>query len=134
VKSYVLDASALLVFLQKKPSARKVAEIFKEALRGRAGVLMSAVNVGEVYAVIVREHGIDRAASTMSALSPLPVQFIDVTPRISFRAAEVKARYKLHYLDSFAASLAIDNKATLATCDSDFRSLANILPILWLKS
>jgi predicted nucleic acid-binding protein len=134
VKSYVLDASALFVFLQKKPSAHKVSELFKEALRGRAEVLMSAVNCGEVYGGILRQHGPERAAVALSAIYPLPVQLIDATLQRVLRAAEVKVRYKLYYADTFAASLAMEHKATLVTSDSDFRSLGNTVSILWLKS
>ncbi len=133
MKTYVLDASALLAYLQNKPSGKKVNELLKEALRGRAEVLMSAVNHGEVYAWILREHGAERAGATMGALQPLPIRIIDVTSPRALRAAEVKLTYKLYYVDSFAAALAIENKATLVTSDSDFRKLGHGFPILWLK-
>lgn len=133
MKIYVLDASALLAYLQNKPSGKKVNKLLKEALRGRADVLMSSVNQGEVYAWILREHGADRAVITMSALQPLPIRIIDVTSARALRAAEVKLTYKLYYVDSFAAALAIESKATLVTSDSDFRKLGHGFPILWLK-
>ena len=133
MKTYVLDASALLIFLQKKASAPKVGELFKEALRGRTEILMSAVNCGEVYGVILRVHGPGRATAAMSAIYPLPLQLIDVTSQKALRAADIKFRYKLYYVNSFAASLAVDHKATLVTSDSDFRSLGNTVSILWLK-
>jgi predicted nucleic acid-binding protein len=133
VKTYVLDASALFIFLQRKASAPKVSELFKEALRGRAEILMSAVNCGEVYGVILKEHGPERAAAAMSAIYPLPLQLIDATPQNALRAADIKFRHKLYYVDSFAASLAVDRKATLVTSDSDFRGLGNTVSILWLR-
>lgn len=133
MKTYVLDASALFSFLQKKTSASKVSELLKEAMRGRADVLMSAVNYGEVYGAILREHGPDRAIATMTAVRPLPIRLIDATPQRAFRAADVKSKYKLYYVDSFAAALALENKATLVTCDSDFRKLGHSFPVLWLK-
>jgi predicted nucleic acid-binding protein len=134
VKTYVLDASALFIFLQKKTSALKIGELFKQALRGRAQILMSAVNCGEVYGGILRQHEPERATAALSAIYPLPVQLIDATPQRALRAAEVKFRYKLYYADSFAAALALEHKATLVTSDSDFRSLGNALSILWLKN
>ncbi|HEY4842210.1 MAG TPA: hypothetical protein VIH78_09600 [Terriglobales bacterium] len=42
------DASALIAFLQKTPSAYRVNELLKEAQQERVKVLMSAVNYGEV--------------------------------------------------------------------------------------
>lgn len=133
MKTYVLDASALFVFLQNKPAANKVNELLKEAVRERAEILMSAVNYGEAYGAILREHGPDRAVATMNAVQPLPIRLIDATPQRAVRAADVKAKYKLYYVDSFAAALAIEYKATLVTSDSDFRKLGHGFPTVWLK-
>jgi predicted nucleic acid-binding protein len=133
VKTYVFDASALFGFLQKKPAADRVNELLKDAMRGRIEILMSAVNYGEVYGAVLREYGKDRAVATMNAVHPLPLQLIDATPQRAFHAADVKSRYKLYYVDSFAAALAIEHKATLVTSDSDFRRLGHGFPVLWLK-
>ena len=134
MKTYVFDASALFGFLQTKPGANKVNELLKNALRGRADILMSAVNYGEVYGGILREHGLDRAVATMSAVHPLPIRLMEATPQRAFRAGDVKYKYKLYYVDSFAAALAIEYKATLVTSDSDFRRLGHGFPTVWLKA
>lgn len=133
MKTYVFDASALFGFLQKKPAADRVNELLKDAMRGRIEILMSAVNYGEVYGAVLREYGKDRAVATMNAVHPLPLQVIEATPQRAFHGAEVKSRYKLYYVDSFAAALAIEHKATLVTSDSDFRRLGHGFPVLWLK-
>jgi predicted nucleic acid-binding protein len=133
VKTYVLDASALYVYLQDKPAASKVNQLLKEAVRERAEILMSAVNYGEVYGAILREHGPDRAAATISAVQPLPIRLVDATPQRAIQAADVKAKYKLYYVDGFAAALTIEYKATLVTSDSDFRKLGHGFPLVWLK-
>lgn len=133
MKTYVFDASALFAFLQQRPGASKVSELLKEAMRGRATIMMSAVNYGEVYGGILRGLGPERARATMSAVQPLPIILVDITPLRALQAAEVKAKYKLYYLDSFAASLALEYKATLVTSDSDFRRLGHGFPVAWLK-
>ena len=133
MKTYVFDASALFAFLQQKPGAHKVGDLLKEAMRGRAAIFMSAVNYGEVYGVILRGHGPERTRATMSAVQPLPISFVDATPQRAFRAAEVKAKFKLYYVDSFAAALALEQKGTLVTSDSDFRRLGHSFPVVWLK-
>jgi predicted nucleic acid-binding protein len=133
VKTYVFDASALYVYLQDKPAANKVNQLLKEAVRERAEILMSAVNYGEVYGAIQREHGPDRATAIMSAVQPLPIRLLDATPQRALRAADVKTKYKLYFIDSFAAALAIEYKATLVTSDSDFRKLGHGFPLVWLK-
>src|SRR5580658_9848926 len=125
MKTYVLDASALFAFLWHRPGAPRVNELVKEAVRGRARVLMSAANYGEVYSLIIRESGAEQALATVHAISPLPIELLDVTPQRACRAADVKSKYKLYYVDSFAAALAIEYKATLVTSDSDFRKLGH---------
>ena len=133
MKTYVFDASALFAFLQKRPGAPKVNRILKDAMRGEVQILMSAVNYGEVYGRILRDHGLDQALATMRAVGPLPIDILDATSQRAFHAAEVKARYKLYYVDSFAAALTIECKATLVTSDSDFRKLGHTFPVTWLK-
>ncbi len=134
MKTYVLDASALFAFLQKKPGASKVNELLKDALRGRAAIYMSAVSYGEVYGSILRGHGPDRARATMGAVQALPISLVDVTPQRALQAADVKATHKLYYLDSFVAALALEHKGTLVTSDSDFRRLGHSFPVVWLKA
>jgi len=70
----------------------------------------------------------------MSAVHPLPIRLIEATPQRAFRAADVKSKYKLYYVDSFAAALAVEYKATLVTSDSDFRRLGHGFPTVWLKA
>jgi predicted nucleic acid-binding protein len=133
MKTYVFDASALFAFLQQKRGASKVNEFLKEAMRGRAAIIMSAVNYGEVYGGILREYGPERARAAMSAVHPLPISLVDATPQRALQAAEIKVKYKLYYLDSFVAALALEQKGTLVTSDSDFRRLGQSIPIVWLK-
>jgi len=133
MKTYVFDASALFAFLQRKPGAARVNELLKDAISARARVLMSAVNYGEVYGRILRDRGPGDALTSMHAVNPLPIEVLDVTPQRAFQAADVKAKYKLCDVDSFAAALAIEHKAVLVTSDSDFRKLGHSFPIVWLK-
>jgi uncharacterized protein with PIN domain len=93
MKTYVFDASALFAFLRDKPGASRVDELLKEARRGRARLLMSAVNYGEVYGLILREFGPDQALNATYAVSPLPIEVLDATLQRAFRAADVKAKY-----------------------------------------
>lgn len=131
--TYVFDASALIAYSLETPGAPKVKELLKEAMRGRSEILMSAINFGEVYGFVLRQSGVDQARATLSAVRPLPIKLVEATPQRCCHAAEIKLRYKLYYADSFAAALAIENKATLVTCDSDFRRLGHNFPMLWLK-
>jgi predicted nucleic acid-binding protein len=134
MKTYVFDGSALFAFLRGRPGAPKVNELLKEVSRGRAKVLMSAVNYGEVYGKILRDAGPEQALMAVHAVSPLPIEIVDANTKSAFRAADAKAKYKLYYVDAFAAALAIEHKATLVTSDSDFRKLGRSFPVVWLKA
>lgn len=71
----------------------------------------------------------DRARAVTGAAYPLPIKFVDATLQRCCHAAGIKAKDKLYYVDSFAAALAVANKATLVTSDSDFRRLGTAF--LW---
>jgi predicted nucleic acid-binding protein len=83
--------------------------------------------------LILRQLGVDEALMTLQAISPFPIELLDATPQRACQAADVKAKYKLHYSDSFAAALAIEHKAKLVTSDSHFRKLGHSFPVVWLK-
>ena len=104
MKIYVLDASAIFVFLQKKRGAAKVNDLLKEAMRERAQLLMSTVNCAEVYGKIAREHGSHQAQLAMNAVRSLPISVLDATLQRCMQAADIKNQYKLYYVDSFAAA------------------------------
>ncbi len=134
MKTYVFDASALFAFLRDQPGASKVDELLREAMHGRAKLVMSAVNYGEVYGTILRQYGAQQALTAIHAVLPLPIDVLDATPQRACSAADLKAKHKLYYVDSFAAALAIEYRATLVTSDSDFRKLGHGFPVVWLKA
>ena len=134
MKTYVFDASALLTYLKKGPGASKVAELLQESGRQRAHILMSAVNYGEVFGRILRDHGEAEAQNVSRIVHELPMEVLGVTMQSAAEAAAVKVKYKLYYADSFAAALALEHKATLVTSDSDFRKLGRGVGVVWLKS
>lgn len=131
---YVFDSSALIAYLLETRGAPKVKDLLKDAVRGRSEILMSAVNFGEVYGFVLRQSGADQAHATLAVVRSLPIKFAEAMVQRCCHAAEIKNTYKLYYADSFAAALAMENKATLVTSDSDFRRLGHNFPVLWLKS
>ena len=134
MKTYVLDASALFAFLQHTAGGPKVSELFKEAAKLRVRILMSAVNYGEVYGRVLHDGRVVEAARARSVVTTLPLELVDVTPEGAIRAAETKVTHRLDYADSFAAALALEHKATLVTCDLDFRKLGHGVGVVWLKN
>jgi PIN domain nuclease of toxin-antitoxin system len=47
--NYILDACALIAFLNEEPGQEIVADLLKKAQKGEAAIYMSIVNLIEVY-------------------------------------------------------------------------------------
>ncbi|HEV3040891.1 MAG TPA: PIN domain-containing protein [Candidatus Angelobacter sp.] len=132
-KTYVLDASALVIFFQKDPGFEKISRLLKEAHATGHSLLMSSVNWGETYAVILRLQGEASAQQAKTITTSLRIELVPVTPDDAVAGAEIRVRHQLRYLDSFAAALALANHATLVTADQDFQKVARRISILWLR-
>lgn len=131
-KAYVLDANAVMDFVDAGPGSRRVAQLLKDAARSQTAVMISTANWGEVFYLLWQRDGEARARRTTSGLERLPWQIIPVDLSQALKAAEMKARHKIPYVDCLAAALANLNQATLVTADRDFEKLGRHFPILWI--
>ena len=134
MKRVVLDASAVMNFLEGRPGAEKVEQLFEQAIEGKAELLMSIVNWGEVYYSIWRTKGIERAESALASLAQLPIDLVCPDMELTKIAAQFRAENKLPYADCFAAALAVDRKAILATADKDLVVAEKEIRILWVNA
>ena len=130
MKRIVLDASALMTFFDGRPGAAKVEELITNAAEGKCKLLMSVVNWGEVYYSVWRAKGPGMARKIATDIAQLPIELVDAGYELTKLAAELHADHKLPYADCFAAALATDRKASLATSDADFAKLERHLTLL----
>jgi predicted nucleic acid-binding protein len=128
---YVLDASALLHFIDDDSGAARVERLIKDA-RDTTPLLISLVNWGEVFYHQWQERGEETARRTMSNLARLPLDLIAVDLAQIMKAGELKAVHKIPYVDCIAAALAVVRQATLVTSDRDFDKLGRQFPVLWV--
>lgn len=131
MKRIVLDASALMTFFEDRPGADKVEELIQLGVEGKRHLFMSVVNWGEVYYSTWRAKGPGVARKVLEDIAQLPLEIVDADLDLTGRSSELRAERKLPYTDCFAAALAIDRKASLATSDKDFTSVEKHLDILW---
>lgn len=131
-KTYVLDASAMLVLLDNRPSARRIKQLIVETDRFETALLASVVNLGEVFYLSWLRHGEQPARDTLDDLSHLPIQVLPVDATQALKAAELKALHHIPYVDCLAAALSSIHQATLVTSDTDFEKLGRHFPILWV--
>ena len=131
---YVLDASAILRYLDDEPGAAEVAQLLKRSRIGDAELLMSAANWGEVLFAILKLHGEDAMNRAESKILSLPVQILAVDHEVAKMAAQVRFRFKMPFADSFAAAVALQNQATVITADYDFTLLRGAVKVQMLPT
>lgn len=128
----ILDAHGLLVFLEKEDGFEKVESFFLSAVEKDEHLLMSSVNFGEVYYIVLRECGKEKVCQIENIINALPVEIIDVDIDIAREAACFKAVKKVSYADCFAAALAKKYKGEVITGDKEFKALENEVKISWI--
>src|SRR3989338_6774425 len=95
----VIDAHALLVFLEKEPGFEKVESFFITAVEKDNYLLMASVNFGEVYYIVLRECGEEKAKEIERIIKTLPIEIVDVDIELAKEAGRFKALHKLSYAD-----------------------------------
>jgi|HubBroStandDraft_3_1064219.scaffolds.fasta_scaffold117784_2 predicted nucleic acid-binding protein len=131
MKRIVLDASAIMAFFENRPGAETVHDLVRLGVEGKHQLFMSVVNWGEAYYSTWRTKGPGVAHHFLEQFSQLPIQLVPADVELARQAAEFKANFNLPYVDGFAAALALQRKASLATSDRDFAIVSKKLAILW---
>ena len=122
----VLDASSILRYTDREPGYKRVRELFKQAARGEAELLLSAVNWGEIVGALYRRVGPARGRTIAGSLAALPMTIVPVSVEQAEAAAIFKYDFKVPYADAFAGALTLahsQQEATLVTADFDFKSV-----------
>jgi len=132
MQAKILDAHGLMVFLEKEPGYEKVKALFVSAVEKKHAVLMTSVNWGEVYYIVLREMGARKAEEIEKVIGKLPIEVVDVDVSLAKEAAMLKAFHKMSYADCFAAALAKLHNGELTTGDKEFKSLEREIKINWL--
>jgi predicted nucleic acid-binding protein len=121
---YVLDAWALLALLQsEEPAASRVRQLLLEGDRQQTTLLLSIVNLGEVYYCVSRRSDRDTAIDTLKDIRRLSLAIVPASDEMVLSAADFKLEYAISYADAFAAALADRTGATLVSGDPEFDQL-----------
>jgi len=133
VKTHVLDSWAILEWISgRQPATDLVAKLLAEADAGQARLLMSAINVGEVYYFLKKIHSHDLAESWKESSSTLPATIEVPTAEDIWNAASLKGRFAIAYVDAFAAALAQKYNCPLVTGDPELRQVDQ-LELDWIS-
>jgi len=120
----VLDTWAVIAWLRDERGAERVERLWSEAAAGKVQLLMSAINVGEVFHVAARWRSLADAELVVRHLQEMPLEIRPVPNTIVWETARLKALHRLSYADAFAVATAVRESATLVTGDPEILELA----------
>jgi predicted nucleic acid-binding protein len=131
--TYVLDASAVLRYLDDEAGAHRVAEIIKSHLAGNCEVVISALHWGEIAGVVHKVHGRDAMDLALSRLNTFDFQIVLVNDERAVRASLIKLKKNIPYVDSFGVELASAlPDSVLVTADFDLKPAQREIKIEFL--
>ena len=134
MKTRVLDSWAILEWMSgRQPATSLVGKLLAEAEAGQTRLLMSAINVGEVYYFLMKHHSEDLAESWRESSPTLPATIEVPTAEDIWSAASLRGRFAIAYADAFAAALAQKYNCPLVTGDPEFRQVDQ-LKLDWISS
>lgn len=133
-QQYVLDAWALLAMLQgEEPAASRVRELLRAGERQEATLLLSMMNLGEVYYWTGRRIHRAAAADALKEIRQLSLTIVPAADDLVLAAADFKMDYAISYADAFAVALADRTGATLVSGDPELHQLQGRIAIEVLR-
>lgn len=132
-KAIVLDSWSVLAYLEDEPAGETVGEIIADAHEHGISLMMSLVNVGEVWYIVARETTEKEADACIDELRQLGILFVDIDWKLARQAAIFKSKHKMSFADCFAAALAKEWGGEVVTGDHEFRQVEDDIKIHWLQ-
>ena len=130
--SIVFDSFAILSFLKGEPGSDRVKEYLLKVHSKQATGYISAVNLCELYYIVMREKGYEDAEILMTSLRDWGLNVVLVDEDIAKVAGQFKAQHPLSLADAFAAAASQKLGACLLTGDTEFKQLKGKIEIEWL--
>jgi len=120
----VLDTWAVMAWLRDEPAAEKMERLWSQAGAGRIRLLISAINLGEVFYITARWRSLKEAELVWDRLQEMPLEIRPASTPLIREAARLKALHRLSYADAFAVATAVREAAPLVTGDPEMKALA----------
>jgi ribonuclease VapC len=106
VRSKVVDAWAMLAWLQDEPAAAQVGAFLEEAAGGSLELSMSWFNAAEVFYVLAKRKSLAVAQEFLDRLPSLPIHMVLPDQAGIMAAARIKAAHRVAFGDAFGMALA----------------------------
>jgi len=128
----IFDSYAFLIFFQDENNADKVEELLLKAEEGKITILLSVINLGEIYYTISRKLGRKIAEQKIEEINRMAVDIVPADKELTLMAAGIKASHPMSYADCFAAALTQKNRGELVTGDREFKEVEKEISIFWI--
>lgn len=115
-----VDSSGWLEYF----SGGKKADFFAPAIEDTKKLIVSSINVYEVFKRVMQQRGEDAGLQAVALMSQGTV--IPVDESIALGAAKISLGHKLPMTDSIILATARRYNAVLWTCDADFKGLEGV--------
>ena len=124
---------ALLAWLLDQPAAARIETLLLQAEQGGdLQLVMSWVNVGEVYYMASRKLDAAKAEEFLKRLPSLPIRLVLPSEEDIIAAAKLKSTRRISCADGFAAALAQSEGAALVTGDPELAAMTDVVTVEWI--
>jgi PIN domain nuclease of toxin-antitoxin system len=135
--NYILDACALLAFLNDEEGADEIEDFLEQSATGNVSVSMSIVNLLEVYYGELRDKGSDIAQIVLDMVQHYSIKIVDtISEQVFQEAARLKAAYRISLADCIGIATALELSGQFVTSDHhELEALGKNepIPILWFR-
>jgi predicted nucleic acid-binding protein len=134
---YLLDACALIAFLNDEPGAGMVGDLLTRAEQGSLRLYISGIQALEVYYDRIYVKGRDYADMFLESLYNSAIEVVSPVSRADIReAGRLKTTYSISLADSVACAIAIGMQEAVVTCDhGEMEQIEKAEPVqfLWIR-
>lgn len=132
--TYVLDSSAVLRYLDGEAGSDRVAEIIRNHLTGSCEVVICSLHWGEVAGQTCKRRGAVAMNLALSRLAGFGIDVVSADANRAVRAALVKLKRNVPYVDAFGVELADSQDRVFVTADFDFKAASRDVKIEFLPA
>jgi PIN domain nuclease of toxin-antitoxin system len=127
---YVLDACALLAFLNDEEGADKIEDMLNQSAASDISVSMSIINLFEVYYGELRDKGAEIAQIVLDMVQHYSIKIINIVSDQVFReAARLKTAHKMSIADCIGLATAVELSGQFVS--SDHHELEAVVTSPW---
>ena len=136
-EKFVLDACAIIAFLNDEEGTNKVEQLLWLCNRVPNTLFMHEINLLEIYYGVYRDGSKELAEQTYIKVRNMPIKLVTGLRKNVFKeAGRLKAVYKISLADSIALAEAKIRRIPLVTCDHhEFDPIQdrNELDFFWIR-